>query len=57
MQEETEQEIQRLLKIKETITKTYTTFAIAKSKLLKYGIGMENMEFVKSLCWDSKGKL
>ena len=39
----TEQEIERLSKKKETMTRTYQTFAILKSKLKQYGIEMENI--------------
>jgi hypothetical protein len=47
-QMKTEQEIERLSKKKETMTRTYQTFAILKSKLKQYGIEMENIEqFVK----------
>ncbi len=55
VQEETEQEIERLLKIKETMTKTYNTFTIIKSQLKQYGIGMENIDqFVKCVVGISK---
>ena len=44
LKEKTEQEIQRLKNNKETMSKTYNSFATAKSELYKYGIGMENMD-------------
>ena len=48
IQMEKEQEIERLSKMEETMTKTYKTFAILKNQLKQYGIGMENIEqFVK----------
>ena len=51
----TEQEIERLSKKKETMTRTYQTFAILKSKLKQYGIEMENIEqFVKCVVGVSK---
>jgi DNA repair exonuclease SbcCD ATPase subunit len=50
VQEEKEQEIERLSKIEETMTKTYRTFIIAKRQLKQYGIGMDNIDmFVKSV--------
>jgi hypothetical protein len=50
IQEEKEQEIERLSKIEETMTKTYRTFIIAKRQLKQYGIGMDNIDmFVKSV--------
>ena len=52
---ETEAEIDRLLHIKETVTKTYNQFAIAKNELAKFGIRMENMsQFVKCVIGISK---
>jgi hypothetical protein len=54
-QMQTEQEIERLSKKKETMTKTYQTFAILKSELKQYGIEMENIEqFVKCVVGVSK---
>ena len=53
--EEKEHEIERLSKMKETMTKTYQTFAIIKNQLKQYGIGMENMDqFVKCVVGISK---
>ena len=53
--EEKEQEIQRLSKMKETMTKTYNTFVILKSQLKQYGIGMENVDqFVQCVVGISK---
>jgi hypothetical protein len=50
IQEEKEQEIERLSKIEETMTKTYRTFIIAKRQLKQYGIGMDNIDmFVQSV--------
>jgi hypothetical protein len=50
IQEEKEQEIERLSKIAETMTKTYRTFMIAKRQLKQYGIGMDNIDmFVQSV--------
>ena len=55
IQEEKEQEIERLSKIAETMTKTYKTFMIAKIELKQYGIGMDDMNmFVKSVVGISK---
>jgi hypothetical protein len=55
LQEEKEQEIQRLAKIKETMTKNYKTFTIAKSQLKQYGIEMENIDrFVQCVVGISK---
>jgi hypothetical protein len=52
---EIEEEIERLLKIKETTTKTYKTYTILKYQLKKYGIGMENLsQFVKCVVGISK---
>jgi hypothetical protein len=50
IQEEKEQEIERLSKIAETMTTTYRTFMIAKRQLKQYGIGMDNIDmFVQSV--------
>jgi hypothetical protein len=55
LQEDKEQEIQRLAKIKETMTKNYKTFTIAKSQLKQYGIEMENIDrFVQCVVGISK---
>ncbi len=55
LKEKTEQEIQGLKNNKETLSKTYNSFARAKSELYKYGIGMENMDhFVKCVVGISK---
>jgi hypothetical protein len=55
--EEKKQEIQRLSKMEETGTKTYQTFAIVKSQLKQYGIGMENIDtFVNYVVGISKQK-
>jgi hypothetical protein len=55
IQMQTEQEIERLSKMKETMTKTYQTFARLNSKLKQYGIEMENIEqFVKCVVGISK---
>ena len=37
----------RIIKNKETMTKTYKTFMTAKTELKQYGIGMEDMEHVR----------
>ena len=48
LQEEKEQDIQRLAKMKEIMTKTYKIFTIAKFRLAQFGIEMDDMEkFVK----------
>ena len=53
--QELNQEIQRLKNIKETMTKTYRTFIIAKFKLKPYGIVMDNIEqFVRCVVGVSK---
>jgi hypothetical protein len=50
IQEEKKQDIERLSKIEETMTKTYRTFLIAKRQLKQYGIGMDNIDmFVQSV--------
>ena len=50
LQEEKEQDIQRLAKMKEIMTKTYKIFTIAKFQLGEFGIEMDDMEkFVKSV--------
>ena len=55
IQEEKDQEIQRLSKIEETMTKTYKMFMIAKSRLGQYGIVMDDMnKFVNSVVGISK---
>jgi hypothetical protein len=55
IKEEIEQEIEGLRNIKEIMSKTYTAFTIAKFRLQKYGIGIENMEpFVKCVVGISK---
>jgi hypothetical protein len=55
LQMQTEQEIERLSKMKETMTKTYQTFARLNNKLKQYGIEMENIEqFVKCVVGISK---
>ena len=55
IQEEKEQEVQRLSKMKETMTEDYNMFLIAKVQLEQYGIDMENMNmFVKSVIGISK---
>ncbi|MDF2738313.1 MAG: hypothetical protein K0S93_2173, partial [Nitrososphaeraceae archaeon] len=55
IQEEKEQEIQRLSTMEETMTKTYKTFTIAKHQLKQYGIEMENIDrFVQSVVGISK---
>ena len=53
--EEIEQEIQELRNIIETMSKTYTTFTIAKFQLKKYGIEMDDIgQFVKCVVGISK---
>jgi hypothetical protein len=48
MQEEKEQEIERLSQMEETMTKNYEISTIAKYQLKQNGIGMEKLsEFVK----------
>jgi hypothetical protein len=55
IQYQKEQEIQRLSKMEETMTKTYKIFNIAKFQLAQYGIGMENIDqFVKCVVGISK---
>ena len=55
IQMETEQEIERLSKRKETMTKTYKTFMRLKSQLKQEGIGMDNIDqFVKCVIGISK---
>jgi hypothetical protein len=55
IQYQKEQEVARLSKMKETMTKTYKTFAILKDRLKQYGIGMENIDqFVKCVVGISK---
>ena len=55
IKEETEQEIQGLRNNKETMTKTYRTFTIAKFQLKRYGIGMEDIDkFVNCVVGVSK---
>ncbi|HEX2407495.1 MAG TPA: hypothetical protein VHJ38_09840 [Nitrososphaeraceae archaeon] len=55
LQEEKEQEIERLSKMEETMTKNYKTFTIAKSQLKQYGIEMENIDrFVQCVVGISK---
>jgi hypothetical protein len=50
IQEEKKQDIERLSKIEETMTKTYRIFLIAKRQLKQYGIGMDNIDmFVQSV--------
>ena len=45
----------KIIKNKETMTKTYKTFMIAKFELKQYGIGMDDMNmFVKSVVGISK---
>lgn len=55
IQEEKEQEIERLSTMEETMTKTYQRFTIAKYRLKQYGIEMDEMDmFVKSVVGISK---
>ena len=55
LQEEKEQEIQRLSKMEEIMTKNYKTFTIAKFQLKQYGIEMENIDrFVQCVVGISK---
>ena len=55
IKKEIEQEIEELRKNKDTMTKTYQTFTIAKSRLVQYGIGMENIDqFVNCVVGISK---
>ena len=55
IKKEIEQEIEELRKNKDTMTKTYQTFTIAKSRLEQYGIGMENIDqFVNCVVGISK---
>jgi hypothetical protein len=54
-QKKIEEEIERLLQIKETTTKIYQSYTILKHQLGKYGIGMENLfHFVKCVVGISK---
>ena len=58
IQEEKEQEIERLSKMKERMTKTYKIFTTAQFQLEQYGIEMDDMDHVrKERCWNIKGKL
>jgi hypothetical protein len=55
IQMEKEQEIERLSKMEETMTKTYKTFMRLKSQLKQEGIGMDNIDqFVKCVIGISK---
>ena len=55
LQEDKEQELQRLSKIEETKTRTYRIFVIAKRQLKQYGIEMDDIDmFVKSVVGISK---
>ena len=55
IKKEIEQEIEELRKNKDTMTKTYQTFTIAKSRLEQYGIEMENIDqFVNCVVGISK---
>ena len=55
LQEDKEQEIQRLSKMKEIMTKNYKTFTIAKFQLKQYGIEMKNIDrFVQCVVGISK---
>ena len=50
LQEEKEQDIKKLAKMKEIMTKTYKIFTTAKFQLAQFGIEMDDMEkFVKSV--------
>jgi hypothetical protein len=55
IKKEIEQEIEELKKNKDTMTKTYQTFTIAKYRLKQYGIEMENIDqFVNCVVGISK---
>ena len=55
IQKEKEQEIERLSKMEETMTKTYKMFTSAQFRLEQYGIEMDDMDmFVKSVVGISK---